>query len=74
MRRRDFMKTLGGPALASAWLAMPSQADETEEQELAPSPAQAARAAEKTWLFWDWWHVEHQDNVALCQSRAESTS
>ena len=23
----------------------------------------------KTWLFWDWWHIEHQDNVALRQGR-----
>lgn len=20
-----------------------------------------------TWLFFDWWHIEHQDNVELCQ-------
>jgi hypothetical protein len=23
----------------------------------------------KAWLFWDWWHFEHQDNVELCQGR-----
>lgn len=23
----------------------------------------------KTWLFWDQWHIEHQDNVQLCQSK-----
>lgn len=23
----------------------------------------------KTWLFWDLWHIEHQDNVELCQGR-----
>ena len=22
-----------------------------------------------TWLFWDWWHIEHQDNVELCQGQ-----
>jgi len=25
----------------------------------------------KTWLFWDWWHIEHQDNVCLCQGEPE---
>ena len=25
----------------------------------------------KTWLFWDWWHIEHQDNVALRQGQPE---
>ena len=23
----------------------------------------------KTWLFWDQWHIEHQDNVQVCQSK-----
>ena len=25
----------------------------------------------KTWLFWDWWHIEHQDNLELCQGEPE---
>ena len=25
----------------------------------------------KTWLFWDWWHIEHKDNVVLKQSKPE---
>ena len=25
----------------------------------------------RTWLFWDTWHLEHQDNVELCQGRPE---
>jgi hypothetical protein len=25
----------------------------------------------KTWLFWDWWHIEHQDNVELRQSEPQ---
>jgi hypothetical protein len=25
----------------------------------------------KAWLFWDWWHIEHQDNVQLCQGRPQ---
>ena len=25
----------------------------------------------KTWLFWDWWHIEHQDNAQILQGRPE---
>ena len=23
----------------------------------------------KTWNFWDWWHIEHQNNIVLAQGR-----
>ncbi len=68
MKRREFMKALGTPALASAWLAMPSRAEESDAW---PHGEPAADTAEKAWLFWDWWHIEHQDNVELCQGRAQ---
>jgi len=25
----------------------------------------------QTWLFWDLWHIEHQDNIELCQGQPE---
>ena len=68
MKRRDFIKAVGAPALASACMGVAARA---EDDKPSASPAQNARPAEKTWLFWDWWHVEHQDNVELCQGTAE---
>jgi len=71
MKRREFIKAVGAPALASAWLSAPTPAKATEEAEPAEDAAQAAGVPEKPWLFWDWWHVEYQDNVELCQGTAE---
>ncbi|NQT15131.1 MAG: hypothetical protein HQ582_20405 [Planctomycetes bacterium] len=69
MRRRDFAKALGATALVSTgagWRHM--QADERRSEATAER-SEGPRL--KTWLFWDWWHIEHQDNVELCQGRAE---
>lgn len=69
MRRRDFVKALGAPVLASAGVACRNTfADQQRPKELGERPA---KTKPKAWLFWDWWHVEHQDNVELCQGRAE---
>ena len=67
MQRRAFLETLGMSALASAWArAVPGSEAKPAGAE-APSPTPRSKA----WLFWDWWHVEHQDNVDLCQGQAE---
>jgi hypothetical protein len=67
MDRREFLKTVGVPAVASVCLSGRSLAE--------ARPAEAASGKEskpmKTWLFWDWWHVEHQDNVELCQGQPQ---
>ena len=67
MRRREFMKAIGAPAIASSLAAMPSVAADREAE---PRPAALSQTTQKTWLFWDWWHIEHQDNVGLCQGKA----
>ena len=68
MHRRDFIKTVGAPVVASACLAGQEQANAKPTQ-AAGKKADSPR--ESTWLFWDWWHVEHQDNMELCQGQAE---
>jgi len=70
MRRRDFVRAVAVGSIASHGLASRLLSGELRSAALARRDARR----ESTWLFWDWWHVEHQDNVALCQSRAESTS
>lgn len=61
--RRDFLRIVGLPAAAVCLhryaTAQTSPADEKE-----PAPM-------KAWLFWDWWHIEHQDNVELRQGQPQ---
>ncbi len=68
MKRRDFIKAVGAPALASAWLGAARGAEDVKPPE---AVTKKDPSGEKTWLFWDCWHVEHQDNVELCQGTAE---
>lgn len=69
MRRRDFAKALGATALVSTGVGWRHvQADEPRNEATAE---RSQRPRLKTWLFWDWWHIEHQDNAELCQGRAE---
>ena len=67
MDRRRFIKTVSTAGTA-VLLARQSSA---AQQPTVGAGAEHAAPRRKTWLFWDWWHIEHQDNVELCQGEAK---
>ncbi len=58
--RRQFLQTVGAAASSPAVSAQTVNSGNTER-----------RSALRAWLFWDQWHIEHQDNLELCQGKAE---
>lgn len=50
--------------------APPAAAGSKTNKQEKPAHVSASSVAPKTWLFWDWWHVEHQDNLELRQGVA----
>lgn len=69
MQRRDFLKTAAFPGIAAL---APATARGGEPD----SPASNLRGRlgtpeQTTWLFFDWWHIEHQDNAKLEQGVAQ---
>lgn len=67
MKRRDSVKAVAVGTIASCGLASRSIAAAPGSA----APTQTDGTEGSTWVFWDWWHVEHQDNVELRQGRPE---
>ena len=76
MDRRDFFKAAGIPAAAvvAARTTLADNGEPSTSGKIAATGAGSAGSAKdrkKTWLMFDWWHIEHQDNVALEQGEAQ---
>ena len=79
MDRRNFFKAAAIPAAAvAATGGVPADGGESSSsgKTAAAGPPGAgsgnsAKDRKKTWLMFDWWHIEHQDNVALQQGEAQ---
>jgi len=72
MDRRRFLQSMG--AASAATLGTQSQADEVRAAQDAQPLLAARRPAKpsepKAWLFWDLWHLDRAENLALRQGRA----
>ena len=55
VNRRDFVKGMIGPVIASACAAGGAAAEKQPAGK--PAAEKTPEPKQRTWLFWDWWHV-----------------
>lgn len=66
--RREFVKAACGTPFATVLLqGVSSAADELKFADGLDTDSRSYD--EKTWLFWNWWHVEQQNNAKICQGQ-----
>jgi hypothetical protein len=70
MDRRTFLKSVGAASAAGA-VTVSQTASASPFDETDATTTDNPHVRNKTWLFWDLWHVDRQDNVELCQGQAE---